>query len=59
MILCQSQKKTELPKDTQQMLYVHKRLEDNKGHWQHIHGIRNKIKKGRTRSSEYPSTLLK
>ena len=35
MILCQSKdldKKTEFPKDTQQMLYIRKRLKDNKGH---------------------------
>ena len=32
MILCLSKDlKNELPKDTQQMLYVYKRLKDNKG----------------------------
>ena len=35
----------EFPKDTQQILYVHKRLKGNKGHQQQIDGIRNKIKK--------------
>ena len=34
MTLCQSKdlEKTELLKDTQEMLYGHQKLEDNKGH---------------------------
>ena len=36
-------KKTKLHKDTQQMLYVHKRLKENKGHQRFY--IRNKTEK--------------
>ena len=47
MTLCQSKdlEKTELLKDTQEMLYGHQKLEDNKEHQSKTDGIRNKIKK--------------
>ena len=51
-----TKKKTKLPEDTQQMLYVHKRLKEIKRY--QLHSIRNKIKKGRTRSSQYPSSKI-
>ena len=38
-------RKGQLPKDTQQTLYLHKRLKDNKAHKQQAGGMRNKIKK--------------